>query len=238
MTPGGDAVGTTGMVGQSERTFATEEEISGARGSGRVHDWSGARQPGANVLDGSSDGSTADQKPGNNADRRASDSSDHTWNSWAGSGWHGGWNGWWNGYGDWGRNWQGYQGPSDIRQGWPDSRAWSIDPSSRQSTMSPGPTIATSGEPTAPPTTNPGHSSITPPSTGPTTGSGTMSTIHGGMIDGMGGFGRPREEALEGRPAGAPSEKIMVPVFRGDAEGGELGSSARSTYARWRPGRG
>ncbi|CAE7216060.1 GIP, partial [Symbiodinium sp. CCMP2456] len=181
-----------------------------------AQDWSGEPRRGE-APDASSDGSTADNGASSWNARRSSDGSWSGGNSWSQTSWRQGWHGDWNGYGGWGQPWHsnGYwNNPTTWWTGapWsPPARRWSDPTTMNGSTTG---TPPTTGEPTSGITWGTGNSSpATPDATSTTrptaTGTGTAKADY------------------EPRPGG-PSEKIMVPVFRGEGEGGELGSSARS----------
>ncbi|CAE7658216.1 RE1 [Symbiodinium sp. CCMP2456] len=181
-----------------------------------AQDWSGEPRRG-DAPDASSDGSTADHGTGSWNARRSSDGSWSGGTPWNQASWRQGWRGDWNGYGGWGQPWHSNGHWNDPTAWWtgalwsPPARWWNDPTTMNGSTTG---TPPTTGEPTSGTTWGTGNSSSATTDTAST----TRPTATGTGIT---------KADYEPRPGG-PSEKIMVPIFRGEGEGGELGTSARS----------
>ncbi|CAE7769429.1 RE1 [Symbiodinium sp. CCMP2592] len=187
------------------------QEPGGGADAPAVDSWRGsdwAQRRGDNSSDGSSGDATT------TADRRGSDGSWRSWTTWQSwpQQWHGGWWGdqWGNDRGGWYRHQWGDGGPTS----WPTSTpgtaptSFATDPSS--TTWNSGGPGTTSTPGTPPTATAPLPSS---------TRSGSLSTATERAAG---------ELAVQSGMKG-PSEKLLIPSFSGDCEGGnELGTSARS----------
>ena len=167
-----------------------------AHGPWQDGDWRGERRAGDTPPDGNSDDSTAEPGGGQWSNgRRTSDGSGCTWQPWRRPWWGHTWYGRWDGYEGWDRSWR-YRGA-----GWNDTTSWT------STTTRTTPTVA-SGEPTTSSMSDPGTATITPPSMLPTT------RFSGATTE----LGRKGEYGGTEARGGGPSEKIVVPVFRGEAE--------------------